>query len=111
MAAILSFNSELSFSGIFFTFLRLNERTIEDTPVIINVIPVTVTREIPDIRGLTISMKEKITPSTLNIAAFPQLRIPKLFISKETPKEKREEKQSKSDYKRQYDNGYPGINA
>ena len=82
---ILFLNSELNFSGIFFTFLRSKDRTIEDAPIKINESPVIVTREIPDVKGFTISMKEKITPNTLKIAAFPQLRIPKLFISKENP--------------------------
>jgi len=39
-------------------------------------------------------MKEKITPNTLKIAAYPQLRILKLFISKENPR-RRNEKKSK----------------
>jgi hypothetical protein len=94
MAVILSINSELRFSGIFFNFLRSNERIIEDPPVTINETPVNNTRENPDNRGLTITMKEKIIPNTLKIAAFPQLRIPKLFISKENPR-RRNEKKSK----------------
>ena len=94
MSAILFFNSELSFSGIFFTFLRSKESTIEDTPIIINEIPVITTREIPDISGLTTSMKEKIVPRTLKIAVLPKLRIPKLFISKENPR-RRSDKKSK----------------
>lgn len=67
---------------------------MEDTPIIINETPVIVTREIPDTRGRTISMKEKITPNTLNTATFPQLRIRKLFISNENPR-RRNEKKSK----------------
>jgi hypothetical protein len=37
-------------------------------------------------------MKEKIIPNTLNIAAFPQLRISKLFISKENLRRRNEMK-------------------
>jgi hypothetical protein len=37
-------------------------------------------------------MKEKMTPSTLNIAAYPQLRIPRFFISKENPIRRNERK-------------------
>jgi len=67
---------------------------MDDTPAKMNETPVITTSEIPDIRGLIISMNEKITPSTLKIAAFPQLRILRLFISKENPK-RRNEKKSK----------------
>jgi hypothetical protein len=59
-----------------------------------NETPVNSTRESPEIRGLTIIIKENIIPHTLKIAAFPQLRIPKLFISKEYPR-RRNEKKSK----------------
>lgn len=82
---ILSLNSWLIFSGIFWIFLKSRASIMEAIPIKMKETPVSVTNENPVNTGLNISNREKIIPPTLARATFPQLLILILFRSNAKP--------------------------
>lgn len=92
MAFILDFNSGVILSGKSLSFLRLNANTTEAIPTKMKDKAVMVTKEIPVNIGLANNNRDKIMPSTLVMAAFPQFNIFKSFISNEKPSNWKERK-------------------